>query len=124
MVASGVQACLRTALFGAFRRRLAIRSEEFCLLWALLAPTCVKYLLSSSLSSRRKVIGYFHEPAPGVPPEGGTPNALTISADRKQLFVAEADNNSIPSILLPARCAGASRPTGIRQPSRKSVHTF
>jgi DNA-binding beta-propeller fold protein YncE len=43
----------------------------------------------------RKVIGYFHEAAPGAPSEGSTPNALTISADRKQLFVAEADNNSI-----------------------------
>jgi DNA-binding beta-propeller fold protein YncE len=29
----------------------------------------------------RKVIGYFHDSAPGAPPEGSTPNALAISAD-------------------------------------------
>jgi DNA-binding beta-propeller fold protein YncE len=43
----------------------------------------------------RKVTGYFHDSAPGAPPEGSTPNALTISADRKRLFIAEADNNAL-----------------------------
>jgi hypothetical protein len=43
----------------------------------------------------RKVIGYLHDSAPGAPPEGSTPNALKISSDRKQLFVAEGDNNAI-----------------------------
>lgn len=43
----------------------------------------------------RKVTEYFHDSAPGSPPEGSTPNALAISADRKRLFIAEADNNAI-----------------------------
>jgi DNA-binding beta-propeller fold protein YncE len=43
----------------------------------------------------RKVIGYFHDSAPGAPPEGSTPNALAITADRKRLFVAEGDNNAV-----------------------------
>ena len=43
----------------------------------------------------RKVTGYIHDAAPGAPPEGSTPNALAISADRKRLFIAEADNNAI-----------------------------
>ena len=43
----------------------------------------------------RKVTGYFHDSAPRAPPEGSTPNALAISADRRRLFVAEADNNAV-----------------------------
>ena len=43
----------------------------------------------------RKVTDYFHDSAPGAPPEGSTPNALAISADRKRLFIAEADNNAV-----------------------------
>jgi DNA-binding beta-propeller fold protein YncE len=43
----------------------------------------------------RKVTGYIHDSAPGAPPEGSTPNALAISADRKRLFIAEADNNAV-----------------------------
>ena len=43
----------------------------------------------------RKVIGYFQGSAPGAPPEGSTPNALAIGADRKRLFIAEADNNAL-----------------------------
>jgi DNA-binding beta-propeller fold protein YncE len=43
----------------------------------------------------RRVIGYLHDPAPGAPPEGSTPNALAISADRKRLLIAEADNNAV-----------------------------
>ena len=46
-------------------------------------------------SRSRKVIGYLHDSAPGAPPEGSTPNALTISADGKRLLVAEADNNAV-----------------------------
>jgi DNA-binding beta-propeller fold protein YncE len=42
-----------------------------------------------------KVTGYFHDSAPGAPPEGSTPNALAISADHKRLFIAEADNNAV-----------------------------
>jgi sugar lactone lactonase YvrE len=43
----------------------------------------------------RKLTGYFHDSAPGAPPEGSTPNALAISADRKRLLIAEADNNAV-----------------------------
>ncbi len=43
----------------------------------------------------RRVIGYLHDSAPGAPPEGSTPNALVISADRKRLLIAEADNNAV-----------------------------
>jgi phosphoesterase family protein/lactonase family protein with 7-bladed beta-propeller len=43
----------------------------------------------------RRVIGYLHDPAPGAPPEGSTPNALAISTDQKRLLIAEADNNAV-----------------------------
>jgi DNA-binding beta-propeller fold protein YncE len=43
----------------------------------------------------RKVTGYLHDAAPGAPPEGSTPNALAISAERKRLYIAEADNNAV-----------------------------
>jgi Phosphoesterase family len=43
----------------------------------------------------RRVIGYLHDSAPGAPPEGSTPNALAISADRKRLLIAEGDNNAV-----------------------------
>jgi len=46
-------------------------------------------------SRSRKVTGYIQDSAPGAPPEGSTPNALAISADGKQLFIAEADNNAV-----------------------------
>lgn len=43
----------------------------------------------------RKVTGFFHDSVPRAPPEGSTPNALAVSADRQRLFVAEADNNAV-----------------------------
>jgi DNA-binding beta-propeller fold protein YncE len=43
----------------------------------------------------RRVLDYLHDPAPGAPPEGSTPNALAISVDGKRLFVAEGDNNAV-----------------------------
>jgi DNA-binding beta-propeller fold protein YncE len=43
----------------------------------------------------RKVSHYLHDPAPGAPPEGSTPNALSFSSDGKRLLVAEADNNAV-----------------------------
>ena len=43
---------------------------------------------------RRKVVGYLHDAAPGAPPEGSTPNAVTLSSDGR-LLVAEADNNAV-----------------------------
>ena len=46
-------------------------------------------------SHSRKVTGYLRDSAPGAPSEGSTPNALAISRDHKQLFIAEADNNAV-----------------------------
>ena len=43
----------------------------------------------------RRVITYLHDPAPGAPPEGSTPNALAISDDGKRLLIAEGDNNAV-----------------------------
>jgi len=43
----------------------------------------------------RKVALTLKDPAPGGPSEGSTPNALALSPDEKQLFVAEANNNAI-----------------------------
>ncbi|HTR23662.1 MAG TPA: bifunctional YncE family protein/alkaline phosphatase family protein [Terriglobales bacterium] len=43
----------------------------------------------------RKVVGYLNDSAPGAPPEGSTPNALSISADGKRLFIAEGHNNAV-----------------------------
>jgi DNA-binding beta-propeller fold protein YncE len=46
-------------------------------------------------TKRRKVSLYLHDSAPGAPPEGSTPNAVTLSSDGKRLLVAEADNNAV-----------------------------
>jgi sugar lactone lactonase YvrE len=46
-------------------------------------------------ASSRKVNGYLHDPAPGAPSEGSTPNALAISRDGKRLLIAEGDNNAV-----------------------------
>ena len=43
----------------------------------------------------RRVTSYLQDSAPDAPSEGSTPNALTISADGKQLLIAEADNNAV-----------------------------
>jgi DNA-binding beta-propeller fold protein YncE len=43
----------------------------------------------------RKVARYLHDAAPGAPPEGSTPNAVTLSSGGKRLLVAEADNNAV-----------------------------
>jgi DNA-binding beta-propeller fold protein YncE len=43
----------------------------------------------------RKVVRHFTDAAPDAPQEGGTPNALALSADESRLFVAEADSNAI-----------------------------
>jgi len=43
----------------------------------------------------RRVTGTLDDRSPGGPSEGSTPNALALSKDGKQLFVAEADNNAV-----------------------------
>ncbi|HEY3927507.1 MAG TPA: bifunctional YncE family protein/alkaline phosphatase family protein [Candidatus Koribacter sp.] len=43
----------------------------------------------------RTVLGYLRDAAPGAPPEGSTPNGAALSANGRQLFVAEADNNAL-----------------------------
>jgi DNA-binding beta-propeller fold protein YncE len=46
-------------------------------------------------SKLRKVARYLHDAAPGAPPEGSTPNAVSLTSDGKRLLVAEADNNAV-----------------------------
>jgi DNA-binding beta-propeller fold protein YncE len=46
-------------------------------------------------SEHNRVLRNLHDAAPAGPSEGSTPNALALSPDESQLFVAEADNNSI-----------------------------
>ena len=42
-----------------------------------------------------RVLRYLTDAAPGSPAEGSTPNALALSRDETNLFVAEADNNAV-----------------------------
>ncbi|HMD17716.1 MAG TPA: bifunctional YncE family protein/alkaline phosphatase family protein [Terriglobales bacterium] len=46
-------------------------------------------------TTRRTVLRYLSDAAPAGPAEGSTPNALALSHDESQLFVAEADNNAV-----------------------------
>jgi YVTN family beta-propeller protein len=46
-------------------------------------------------TQQNKVIGKLSDASPTGPSEGSTPNALTLSEDESQLFVAEADNNAV-----------------------------
>ncbi len=46
-------------------------------------------------TARGKVLRYLSDAAPAGPAEGSTPNALALSHDESQLFVAEADNNAV-----------------------------
>ncbi|HEX7251553.1 MAG TPA: bifunctional YncE family protein/alkaline phosphatase family protein [Thermoanaerobaculia bacterium] len=43
----------------------------------------------------RRVERRLEDPAPAGPSEGSTPNALALSPDEKELYVAEANNNAI-----------------------------
>jgi DNA-binding beta-propeller fold protein YncE len=56
-----------------------------------------------------RVLRYLSDAAPGGPPQGSTPNALDLSADGSNLFVAEADNNAIAVFRLASR---STRPAG------------
>lgn len=46
-------------------------------------------------TARGTVLRYLSDAAPAGPAEGSTPNALALSHDESQLFVAEADNNAV-----------------------------
>jgi hypothetical protein len=46
-------------------------------------------------TGRRTVLRYLSDAAPAGPAEGSTPNALALSHDESELFVAEADNNAV-----------------------------
>ena len=46
-------------------------------------------------TARATVLRYLSDAAPAGPAEGSTPNALALSHDETQLFVAEADNNAV-----------------------------
>jgi hypothetical protein len=47
--------------------------------------------------------------APGSPAEGSTPNALALSRDETNLFVAEADNNAVAVFDVSAETSGGQR---------------
>jgi DNA-binding beta-propeller fold protein YncE len=44
---------------------------------------------------KRRVVRYLDDSTPLGPREGSTPNALALSSDESQLYVAEADNNAV-----------------------------
>ncbi len=46
-------------------------------------------------TARGTILRYLSDAAPAGPAEGSTPNALALSHDESQLFVAEADNNAV-----------------------------
>jgi YVTN family beta-propeller protein len=58
----------------------------------------------------RRVTGSLDDRSPGGPSEGSTPNALALSNDGKQLFVAEADNNAVAVFNLATRKLAARIP--------------
>ncbi len=46
-------------------------------------------------TARKTVLRYLSDAAPAGPSEGSTPNAMALSPDESELFVAEADNNAV-----------------------------
>ena len=60
----------------------------------------------------RKIIRRFTDAVPGAPLEGSTPNALTLSSDQSQLFVAEADSNAVAVFDLSAHATRVETPIG------------
>jgi DNA-binding beta-propeller fold protein YncE len=53
-----------------------------------------------------RVLRYLSDAAPGGPAEGSTPNALALSRDETNLFVAEADNNGVAVFDVSAETTG------------------
>jgi DNA-binding beta-propeller fold protein YncE len=56
-----------------------------------------------------RVSRYLSDAAPGGPSEGSTPNALALSRDETNLFVAEADNNAVAVFDVSAETTGGQR---------------
>jgi DNA-binding beta-propeller fold protein YncE len=56
-----------------------------------------------------RVLRYLSDAAPGGPAEGSTPNALALSRDETNLFVAEADNNAVAVFDVSAETLGGQR---------------
>ena len=64
-------------------------------------------------TERNKVLDYLSDASPAGPREGSTPDGLALSSDESQLFVAEADNNSVAVFdLVKAGSAGGARRVG------------
>lgn len=63
-------------------------------------------------TSRKTVLRYLSDAAPAGPSEGSTPNALALSHDESQLFVAEADNNAVAVFDVAETGAAAPRLNG------------
>ena len=59
-------------------------------------------------TSRGAVLRYLSDAAPAGPSEGSTPNALALSHDESQLFVAEADNNAVAVFDVSEKRSGAA----------------
>jgi len=89
VLADGTLAYLGRIEVGRHPSALAVRGTSLYV--ALAGSDCVA-VVDTKL---RKVARYLHDAAPGAPPEGSTPNAITLSADGKRLLVAEADNNAV-----------------------------
>ena len=68
-------------------------------------------------TARNKVLRYLSDAAPAGPSEGSTPNALALSADESQLFVAEADNNAVAVFDVSERKSGGARTPSARIPT-------
>jgi DNA-binding beta-propeller fold protein YncE len=56
-----------------------------------------------------RVLRYLIDAAPGGPAEGSTPNALALSRDETNLFVAEADNNAVAVFDVSAEVSGGQQ---------------
>jgi len=89
VLADGTLAYLGRIEVGQHPSALALRGRR---LYVTLAGSDRVAIVDTKL---RKVARYLHDAAPGAPPEGSTPNAVTLSHDGKRLLVAEADNNAV-----------------------------
>ena len=89
ILADGILAYLGRIEVGPHPSALAMRGTK---LYVTLAGSDRVAVVDTKL---RKVARYLHDAAPGAPPEGSTPNAVSLSWDGKRLLVAEADNNAV-----------------------------
>jgi DNA-binding beta-propeller fold protein YncE len=66
-------------------------------------------------TKKASVLTRLLDPPPAGPNQGSTPNALALSDDELQLYVAEADNNAVGIFQLSAEIAGAGKARGSNQ---------